>query len=277
MKGVLEAPPQMVEEISSWAIAQFAANALYTHERRDTGDPVIEEFFQGFLIPRVRVKRLDRARKKFTINLEGWKYQNLVDLDSIWYSQITVSIKNGRSPGRLGCWKEYKKLLFVAKQQYISANGNWRKSFQDFCFELRRIIRHELQHFAQDLLSRRRDNVLFGLPPTDARNPAIDQHMSTREVRAVSGLYATEIHSLDDIEFHTRLADEVEEFRHDYGHLPKEEQRETFRLIVGLVQKSKRYSSYAKRSLNVFFRSLKIHNKRKWVIAVGRLFQNLDL
>lgn len=105
--------------------------------------------------------------------------------------------------------------------------------------DLSETLRHELQHFAQSYLSVAMGgdsyNPKSGMPSQRVRTPEFKQHMSpthpghrkddpaTQEVMRKwkeQGLDPSQIdfHSLDDIEFHTEIADTISEFEKQWGY-----------------------------------------------------------
>jgi len=126
---------------------------------------------------------------------------------------------------------------------------DYREAQQD----IRRDLRHELRHMVQDLASQAKglapDTV--GLPPKKTRSPDYTPQ-GFRPGQKQVGLPG-QPHALIDVEFHTRLADEVEQFRRAMPNIPPER-------LVPLMKAHIRSRH--------FFRQLLEHQPMKWREAV---------
>jgi len=145
--------------------------------------------------------------------------------DSGWRTIKVVLDGTGRRGKRFsGFWSHLPPELHIVLPE------NWDSG------DLQRTIRHELQHFAQDYIKYMVDGTWskleMGFPSKSIRTPEYKQHYDPASrsfskhkdepnVRAIfrrlqqQGIDPRRLdwHSLDDVEFYTKLADDVEWFR----------------------------------------------------------------
>lgn len=155
-------------------------------------------------------------------------------------------------------------------------------------------VRHELQHFAQDYLAyiagKGMDilkQVKFGLPSKSIQTPEYEQWMGRShprfdpdkaEVREVHRKLKQQgvdprkfdFHSLDDVEFYTKLADSIARLRDLTDDMDAEEKREAIKVFVGNKGDGPVWLRPSR-----FFRTLKRHARGKWKKAVKELVKAL--
>lgn len=157
---------------------------------------------------------------------------------------LRESIKKFRSqvenPGR-----DYDSIQVILKRQIpTSKGGSWKalsrelEIIQHDVDGLHSIVRHELQHFAQSYITymvaeipdmadvmdeiggfpssrirtpHYKQELSPGHPAFDPENPAIQKLLRRLRELGLSASH-TDFHALDDVEFYTRLADEIEKF-----------------------------------------------------------------
>ncbi len=246
VEGLFEAPPVMVNEIFDWAV-----NELKNHRN---------------LIRQGKITSKLKAEKKFSINLSGWKYGDILD-DYVEKSSGDSSslikymkdlIKQRRAEGNeisieqekemidslakgLSIKKDYITVIFELAPSGHEYGGAWQKGgsilyiyFQptDTLEDLKRTIEHELTHMSQDILSTVKGSTA-GIP---FRKKSLNQ---------------TE-HDLEDIEFYTVLKDEIKKAKLK-NLSPKE-----------VIQNSS------------FFKLLKRKDIAKYKKAIKELYKNLE-
>lgn len=215
--------------------------------------------------PRVTVKKWNRVKRKFKVNMAGWRYlpkvrdaepKRRAHADNL-FGVVTVELVRG--------------------DLYTDGKAYWRAESSTLRIkiggDLRHIIEHELRHWAQSYM-----NVIlgkageFGRPSKDIRTPDINQWAKGDAARVLRqhGIEPNEFHGLDDVEFYTDLAGEIRNFerawdrpkiRDSFGSL-----RNFFRVFVGLKDYNGDY-----RVGSPFFKSLQRHSRGKWQKAVKEL------
>ena len=130
--------------------------------------------------------------------------------------------------------------------------------------DVRDTVRHELVHAVQEEIASRNFLPDRGGLPFAKKDKRFRQHDSAGERRVRNELRQlgldpslANFHALDDVEFYTRLLDEVEEFNEDY---PNPDNRAISRFI----------------STRPFFKSLKHFKKKYWDKAVGLFYQAVN-
>jgi hypothetical protein len=205
------------------------------------------------------------------------------------YGEITLDASTGASKGGKASWHAWERVLRVNVPDYYSA---------DTLRDLERTVRHELRHFAQSYLAhmtgdfdkvkplvngRPLRHPQPGFPSKKIMTPDIQQTFDPdryergqmpkemaeglRYIRQ-QGLVPSEMHSLDDAEFYTNLADAVGDFKYLLSKYPEwdsAEKRRAFDSFVGTVRDDPRYT------VSPFFRTLWLRARPKWKKAVTEL------
>ena len=161
----------------------------------------------------------------------------LKDFEGHWrnarhsYGMVHVDAQGFVPKGGAATWQARGAWLTVRMPDYYT---------EDTLLNLERAVQHELRHFAQSYLSHMTGHLDKAMGVLDKRIPQPgmpSRHIMTPEVlqhhnsehwqgRAMpaevargmqhlrqQGIYPSEVHSLDDIEFYTDLADAVDDFR----------------------------------------------------------------
>jgi hypothetical protein len=179
----------------------------------------------------------------------------------------------------LGYW-DYRNrevnIFYPSRRDYSALN---LRGFQETIAELRRTIRHETQHMGQDLIQDMKNlNEIAGLPSKKIRPGGKDYDPNTGEwVRP---------HPERDVEFYTRMSDEVDTFARMVTKFPKELLPLIFQVWVGqkekvpihIVEDFQYYPAYwelRRLKPSPFFWALKNNQKPKWKKAVKLLFSEL--
>ena len=219
--GLLKAPPKMVKEIAEWAVETIAEKlfadlmeelewleegydeALKEGDRREAeyNRKQIEKYDDVAAVL-MRYARDPKAHpgkvtKKFKPNLSGWPYK--VDKGSLPDLPVTVVLANKD-------WKYdyYSKAVYDFDNMLMAINASLvgiedPKEVEEALKAIPKTIRHELQHYAQDIMS-------IGLPE-GAKPGQPKPRVRDPGVRGPIGPY-----SLNDKEYHPLLTDEVESF-----------------------------------------------------------------
>lgn len=126
-------------------------------------------------------------------------------------------------------------------------------------------VRHELVHAVQSEIAQREGLSDRGGLPFKRRDTKITQHNKSKERQVRQELKdlgldpdLANFHALDDVEFYTRLLDEVEEFRSRYRNYRFKADNHAVR---GHINRSP------------FFRALKHFKRKSWNKAVGLFYQ----
>ena len=218
----------------------------------------------------------------------------------------TITVRLSRTGGDkfAGMWQENGHLLTLV------APGGFQPYFRE---RLLQTLRHELQHFAQSYLAHLTNSMFKdwkpGLPGKGLRTPDYSQMMDPKHPSAPMASPAfkeqqkavyrklqqqgidprgVNFHSLDDIEFYTRLADEVDNFNRLWKQVEKPgDKKVAIRLFTGATPYPSTHARdwheqaealggyYFIRGFEParFFLSLKQHARPKWQKAVAEFIK----
>lgn len=236
--GIFEAPPRMLEEMSEWALFAYCSHVLagldelieFYEMMEETSDlreaqAIKKDCLQYAPIHSAKEKRPNTdERRMFAIDLYGWKYR---DWDQDFEYQVLLKHR----------MQEVLVLMVFRKQRFGDVGGSWnpgkrtitvfvpvqkpktQNELRKQLFEIRKKIRHELQHVGQEVLGWMRGmKEEAGLPPKRMRTKEIPSELLVGDP---SDPYKSPfVHPLSDAEFETRLQDEVDEFMRENFHLP---------------------------------------------------------
>lgn len=170
--------------------------------------------------------------------------------------KLTFKFQNSRVLGSHSMVGNYHHILITMPDK--------RKYSQQDLDAVEDTVRHELVHAVQEEIATRNLLAESGGLPFSRRDRRFRQHDQAGERRVRSELRQlgldpnlADFHALDDVEFYTRLLDEVEEFKDDY---PNPDNRTIYRYINN----------------RPFFRSLKHFKKKYWDKAVGLFYQAVN-
>lgn len=149
----------------------------------------------------------------------------------------------------------YIKIMLPEKTDYS----------RDDLAQVKDTVRHELVHAVQSEIGQREGLSDGGGLPFKRRDTKITQHNKSKERQVRQELKdlgldpnLANFHALDDVEFYTRLLDEVEEFRARYRNYRFKPDNHAVR---GHINRSP------------FFRALKHFKRKSWNKAVGLFYQ----
>jgi len=151
------------------------------------------------------------------------------------------------------------------------------RQFENNVFQLMGTTRHEAQHVGQDILAKIKGlHEDAGLPKNRSKD---------YDTGGFNRKGPRQDHALRDVEFHTRLQDEIDNAVEVLKHVQKEDRRDMLRLWVGDEGKdSKRlehllkYTRHNKYMLRIhhFFAKLKKEQNAKWREAVKDYFAGVS-
>lgn len=167
-----------------------------------------------------------KVTKKIMVDLTGWKYVRGIGgaqekLDSVWGPiSVVLNFKSHRGAFK-GYWKP-GSLEYRVDVDYGAATTV--ESFEEGKYEILSTIRHEAQHVGQDALRIIKDlRELGGLPRQ--RDPDANPYGTRGDGKSTE-------HALRDIEFHTRLQDEITDAVKNLRNIQKQDRRAMLRLWV---------------------------------------------
>lgn len=308
--GLFRPPPAMLSTLLKRAEFIFASAAL--HEVNNLPDS--EE--KNILISEIKKyssKPLSTRADFVTIldlDLEHWDYMN----DKL-HKLVKQWLKEGLLKETIDCvfsFQEHEEKFqglyeFSTQKLTIFIGSPVVSSVEEFKYKLENIkttVRHELQHFAQGLLSDLlRKNYLYldpkakgdlaGLPPKKYRSKDLDIH-GRPLARTDEKTYAE--HELRDIEFYTNLEDSIATFKNYSNYLDSDLKRELAKAWVGMPNafKDKRLDQID--NLNILeedkerltfealrlsrpqypFKTLRDKDENKWKLAVKIFWKEIQ-
>lgn len=301
----IDAPPVMLKEITEWVWSLMASEILRNVERvrghrknpirwQRTVALLGEDEAWGTLVDLAETERLAKKyggkmpsgplpkayTKDFPVDLRGWKHERYVKdlldagkgspLASIfmghpitvqWITSPRHAPSRVRGPGGStpkGTWDAIGLLrLFMS-----APSGGDPRMIKRQMNEVARVVRHELQHLAQTVLENATNLDTAGLPAGGERG-RVSPHSTTEDE-----------HALRDVEFYTRLQDDIDEFlrlREKFG--PAGDDRVT-RKAIGVWVGEEPAQDVGMWSLRPsrFFTELRKHDRRKYRKAVGEFW-----
>jgi hypothetical protein len=231
-----------------------------------------------------------KAKQKFDIDLTGWKYVSDAaaagkKLADAGWSKVNVELDFKGTQYKGGHWNGSAHELNVelglgSTSRYIQT-AEQARSVADFQYgmsEMMRTLRHECQHMGQDLL---RDikglEEDAGLPGQSIRNPDFDWKGVSKK-QDEEGKRTRKVHPLLDVEFYTRLGDEIDKFARFSRKIPLKLRRQAVRVWVGDSPESKLLDDDGNTvsAIQQFFYSLKKYEKDKWRKAVSEFYKGVE-
>ena len=226
------------------------------------------------------------------MDLTGWKYlepneQPKGDLPP----KITVRVEYGSSPRHVGYWAVHKWMLVAMSGEYALTREMMQRPKT-----LTTTVRHEMQHFAQDALRVIRGlHEDAGLPSSSIRTPFADPSGALRTDSSApmdeEDPHNRIRHELRDVEFQTRLSDEVDRFLdalqdpEEAGSsvgIPVEHWRDFIKHFTAARDidppeaSSSAYGQFRGWAQSQWFSYIKQHDKKRWEEAVRKFVSELD-
>ena len=250
-------------------------------------------------------KKWGRAGTSFSGH-RGGSWRGYIDVDfSGWRYASEIRTRTGKTPDELA--KEMRKdRFFLILKDNQELDGAWvpstshrgwameirtnfkphdLKTWRSRTQELRKLIVHETGHLAQsylDLFLNLRvpgeEVPIAGLPGSDLAEPGYDPLGNKLSLygNPVAEMSGKENHALREVEFYTRLRDDIEDFVRMAKRIPKNAWREALRVWVAEDERSYsdplRFRVPGEPSRDVrssdFFKTIK-QNRGKWQKAVS--------
>lgn len=143
------------------------------------------------------------ARATIKYHLDGWEYEDMVPEEDGEHSLDAILFFDKHSR-RTGQWSSYSNEFQVdIRSKYFHRGADAVSQFKDDIKWIIGLCRHEGQHVAQTLLSRYSGAQDAGQPDDSLRDP---DYMPSGWRRS------RQPHELRDVEFETRLSDDIEKF-----------------------------------------------------------------
>lgn len=281
----VEAPPALLEQVSRWVVARFALRALaLANEQIDWMAGLPHEYPDPVIVERHLVRRqaqewiaqadgLEWPARRFLFDMTGWRYEDLFLALPREVQTWLRGVDRVAGPIKVATVEATNK---ADSLPYMSVSGgqvraSWSPAIrrldvllpvpsmhidvlQEQASELRSMVRHELQHAAQD--------VLQALTQADAGEPSY---------RLPVNPWAPTSHALLDHEFTTRLQDEIEDFRRAAAKMPRPMRKAALRTWIdeeGAAATAWIAMSGRGKSFRVeprrFFWDLKVHAPGRW-------------
>ena len=225
----LKVPPVMYREVRDFVYRKYCGHILGQAEAEiaeiKTYDWATNEYRKNKVetlegIREECLKYTDKAkvyktksRTQIALNLDGWEYRDQVFEEKIegWLYDggIKVSLHFNTHKKRTGCWKEVDRWLQVDVPRYDPINAERLRSR---LLRLNRTVRHELAHFAQNLLGYGTmvGGFTAGLPSRHIR----DYEFCYSGYKWKGSRRFQQFHALRDVEYFPRLDDEIQMFYH---------------------------------------------------------------
>lgn len=226
-------------------------------------------------------------------NLDSDILEDMLDVQKVFQKRLTDLIEYGKHP-----WSSVQVRL-TYNLGVERASAYWQEATRTVAIEvplavsvwdlegkLLQSLRHELQHFAQSYLTAALDRT--SVPTMRKPGPGMpSRHVMTPQFRQESpspGMNPGRVHALDDVEFHTRLADAITEAKamlvhhndrkQDYykRNLTAEERRAYLGAFIGVMPKGGDMAEEVRyQPGNTFFLAIKKFAPGKWKKAVSEL------
>lgn len=209
----------------------------------------------------------------FPVDLTGWRYaqkipaENIKNLSSTpWSKGVTCTLHFAKHKRTNGTWNFHNLELDVDAGQ---TNPSTLEALEYQISEIRRTLYHESRHLGQSLLATLlglKGSSLPGLPSRSIRYPEPEPKLRSKFDARTRSFVTEKVpskekeHALRDIEFQTRLGDEITRFRR-YWKTQKESE-------VSLRQAVATWLSGKE-----FFTMLKKHEPLKWQKAVSEFYK----
>ena len=304
--GIFQAPPAVVEDVYQWGIQILCARWLDRLPMKRAGvDAKIEEakedgndWKRGF--HENRLLNLKLAEKLAVKQARGTKARNFRQVTMMepdfkgWRYLPEIERRTGSTPDELLGGTAERTYTAVIEEKKQRLHGTWntrdfrlyftlwfdphdvvtfKASSQDF----HKLVVHEVAHLGQSYMTLLLDlSTSAGLPSRSLAEPGY----SPNGIPTLSQGGEQEEHALREVEFHTRLQDEVTSFLETAPRIPKSERREALRVWTGASPRSSitfrpdEGMTTVIRSTS-FFDALKRSNRAKWRKAAAEFVKSV--
>jgi hypothetical protein len=191
------------------------------------------------------------------------------------FDTVTVVLEFNEHSNRTAVWKYQQKQLEVD----LPAEPQTVDQFETVMQIIRQRAEHETQHVGQYVLRDLKGlDELGGLPPDEVRNP----NWTPEGYRGPNRRRRRKDHPLRDMEYHTRLKDEIDILADSLEQIPRDLRREMIRVWIQDKEDMSDRLSEAVDVLNLkpsgrtFFRSMKRREPDKWQEAVKEVWNGVQ-
>lgn len=265
---------QMRDMLGS-AIGKFMVSSNFDRAAFPKSDDIVNLVLLQKRLGKITTKAKEyktKASQKFTVDVAGWKYITREEEASYNANpfELTVVLNFKEHKNREGQWNAFTKTL----SSDMPKDAHTVRQFENNVFQLMGTTRHEAQHVGQDILAEIKGlHEDAGLPKNRSKEydaGGFNQNGPRQD------------HALRDVEFHTRLQDEIDLAVESLKYVQKEDRRDMLHLWVGADPKKLdhllKYTTYNKYLLRVpeFFSKLKKEQHAKWRNAVKDYFSSVS-
>lgn len=312
--GIFQAPPKVVEDIYQQGMVYLCDRLLDRIDMRyDEIDRKIEEAradddewtveFQENR--RLNTRLVEREAKKWsrgrradsirvlelTPDFTGWRYVR------------EIKQRTGKTPEEILAGNPYISSTYTIKMQehpHAKLGGSWSEArytmtlqtgftphdlstFRSKAAEFRKLIEHEAGHLGQTYLKMLLSvHTEVGTPSRSLAEPGYSPEGNPLGPSGYAVPGEMQEHGLREVEFYTRLRDEITDFKTLARRIPKSGWPRALRVWVGDHLKDRiRFRPDQGMPVTVrtsgFFETLKQHNKPKWRKAVAEFVKAVDL
>lgn len=301
--ATFDPPPRLVADIVRWVEAVAASEVdiklmsalpklrqeLASDSLEDWKRESKERLLVDYIQLRHEVDRILRGVRTapeygvrtFSVDLTGWKYLPMLRdrlgtdpqkaLRKTPYEYIQVQYTEGVLDGS---WSPSKAVMRLKCKIDSPSLQTFRRGLAEF----ESLVVHETTHVGQDILRVLLDlPSLAGLPPKVLQEPGYNPEGYPRN--GPQTMETKEPHALREVEFKTRLRDEITKFVRAAPRIPRDKLHEALRIWTAVRKDSVTYNPAPGRPtfpLNVspmeFFSTLKDKNPAKWRRAVSEFY-----
>lgn len=196
----------------------------------------IKKMLQPFA--KKKPKRRSWARKKFPLDLTGWKYLAGLDKEEFWanlarssFDRIQVTLTFKQKKGWDGLWQDMTYDLTLVAPSFPGIDVG---KIKNALAGIKDTLEHELVHMAQTIIERgKRLKEEAGLPSKGLREEGIGPSGFIRDpkLRKERGR-ERDPHELHDVEFYTRLNDTVRRYERLAPKIPVAKRGEFFQQFI---------------------------------------------
>lgn len=269
LAGILRVPPQLLKNISEWAIGCYCFSVVGKLNHLLASYPEHPQRSNWLMIRGIAKNKLDKQEitafsKQFELSMEDLPYQETILPQMFWKNKsrrwlvnvyfISNTEKNHtiyNLEAWSGLWSPTKNIeksiilgdLYIARDVRHDVKKMIKENNPIFLHEawksITEIVRHEMQHLMQELLKYLLDlKEIGGLPGKTIREKERDasgylyqvEHGKTQNT-------VGDPHELRDMEFYTRLSDDIDEFNYFKKYVPVELQQDFLKAWVGEINK----------------------------------------
>lgn len=194
-RSFIEVPPKLLEEINDWVIETYAGLCLGKIDYNTAPHDLLKELLKD------SSKELffdAEPSREFPVDLTDWKYNISASSENLPKKWKIINVKFVPIAPYTASYNFITKTITINGYNYDAKNLSHYLKMRAW---FKQSIIHELQHFAQDLITHlEKLNKWFGFPSTKSKSKGNNRESESE-------------HDLLDAEFQTVLADSVEFLR----------------------------------------------------------------